>query len=347
MWVSSSHYSAGVILRHLCQEYVFTGQFWYNISVSGDIPSARFSAVGGGDPPSVANADPNLLTTFWLSGGLTGPTSSPSPASYDDIYRLQLAGTIAQNIQDARGTWTKISSTSSGNNIGTRMSQAGLAMRTNEGQAKLGLFGGCTNTDAKVSCAQQDAYVIVTSDGTSMSWNDIAACPSARLGAVLTPNYNPLFSDMAFLLLGLSPDNNSTDTNGLDNRGEIDVLSISQGVWTRVLPSCDPSSNPPCPVPREGAAVVSSANTMAGTASASASDIIIFGGKDKDGNVLDDAWVLRATTAQVTYSNQTNWGAQYGSGTLGSGANTHGQGVTDEVSNTIAIIQPTNPSFSF
>jgi hypothetical protein len=70
---------------------------------------------------------------------------------------------------------------------------------------------------------------------------------------------------------------------------------------------------------------------MVGSPSSTSSDIIIFGGKDKDGNVLNDAWLLRAITAQVTYSNQTDWGALYGNGGLASGVNANGQGVTIEV----------------
>lgn len=215
-----------------------------------------------------------------------------------------------------------------------KVGQAGLSMRTSEGQARIGYYGGCDNTTTgAVSCAGQDIHVFSSEDS---QWSDINSCPSARLGAVLAPNYNPLFTgqafgDQAFLLLGLSPNTNTTDTNGLDNKGEIDVLSIAQGVWSRVLPSCDPSSTPPCPVPREGAAIVSSSRSMAGPASSTASDIIIFGGKDKDGNVLNDAWLLRAVTAQVTYSNQTDWGGLYGNGQLGSGVNANGQGVTIQV----------------
>lgn len=314
---------------------MFTGQFWYNVTnIQGDIPSARYSATGGGDPPSASNSDPNLLTTFWLTGGVeTGPDGSPTPVAYNDLYRLQMSGAIAGNIQNPVATWTKMASSQTGNAT-SRISQAGLAMRTLEGEATLGYYGGCASTsEPSVACAQQDAHVIGTASGGQ--WNDIVACPSARLGASFVANYNHLFSDMAFLVLGLSPSTNATDVQELGTRGEIDVLSISQGTWSRVLPSCDPESTPPCPVPREGAAVVSSASTMAAasnsSAASAASDIIIFGGRDKDGNVLNDIWVLRATTAEITYTNQTNWSALYGNGTVGSGPNTNGQGVTVEV----------------
>ncbi|PVG03601.1 hypothetical protein CPB86DRAFT_804086 [Serendipita vermifera] len=317
-------------------EYAFSGQFWHNVTVEGDVPSARYDAVGGGDPPSISNANTNLITTFWLTGGVstqasTSSSGRPTPGlePFDDLYRLQMTGTIAPNVQNAVARWEKVASPSAGE-LTPRHSLAGLMRRMNEGQAKLGLYGGCTSASENgVSCAEQDAYVIST---TSPTWNSIPKCPSARIGGSLVPTYNSLFDDMAFLVLGLAPAGNTTDDYALNQRGEIDVLNLSSGTWSRVLPSCDPSSNPPCPIPREGAAVVSSANSMAasaGGALSASSDILIFGGKDAQGNVLNDLWILRATTALITHTNQTDWGPQ-ATEALGSGVNTNGQGVTVE-----------------
>ncbi|KAG8820333.1 hypothetical protein FRC17_010196, partial [Serendipita sp. 399] len=316
-------------------EYAFNGQFWYNLTVEGDIPSPRFGAVGGGDPPSVDNSASNLLTTFWLAGGANMKNDgSYQPIEYDTIYRLQIGGTIASNYKDGKATWTRFASPST-SNVKARLAQAGMVMRTTEGDAKLGLYGGCEGSDISsvtVSCAQRDAHLLSTNDA-NIAWSTIPSnCPSARIGAVLVPTLNHLFADTAFLLLGLSPNSNVTDASRLDTRGEIGVLSLSQGTWTRILPSCDPLSDPPCPVPREGAAVVSSATSMVGSLGGGgvASDIFVFGGKDANGNVLNDVWILRATTAQITGTNQTDWGPLYGDSTLGSGVDTNGHGVTVE-----------------
>ncbi|KAG8778417.1 hypothetical protein FRC15_010823, partial [Serendipita sp. 397] len=285
-------------------EYAFNGQFWYNLTVRGDIPSPRFGAVGGGDPPSVDNSASDLLTTFWLTGGAnTANDGSYQPVEYDNIYRLQIGGTIAQNYKDATATWTRFANPSA-SRLNPRLAQAGMVMRTTEGSAKLGLYGGCEGDSAPhatVSCAQQDTHVLSTSDSNPV-WSSISKCPSARIGAVLVPTLNHLFGDMAFLVLGISPNSNTTDAARLNKRGEVDVLSLSQGTWIRVLPSCDPLSDPPCPVPREGAAVVSSSTSMVGSLGGGgvASDMIVFGGKDANGNVLNDVWILRATTAQIT-----------------------------------------------
>lgn len=316
-------------------EYAFNGQFWTNITVRGDIPPPRWGAVGGGDPPVVNNIDSNLLTTFWMAGGATVVSNGQAVETldYNDVYRLQMSGTVAQNYIDGTATWAKVASTAS--NVKGRIGQAGLVYRTDEGKAKLGIYGGCTGSQFQTlasvnqECAQADSYVLSTGD-SSPNWETIAQCPSPRVGASFVPTLNHLFSDMAFLLFGLSPNANTTDAAALEEKGEIDVLSLSQGVWTRVVPSCDPSSTPPCPVARQGAAVVSSPNPIVGTgiADGQASDVIVFGGKDKDGNVLSDVWILRATAAQTTFSNQTTWGAQFGDGTLGSGPDTNGQGVS-------------------
>jgi hypothetical protein len=62
-----------------------------------------------------------------------------------------------------------------------------------------------------------------------------------------------------------------------------------------------------------------------------ASDTIVFGGRDKDGNYLNDVWLLRATNATITTSNQTDWGPAYGDGVLQSGKFQNGRGVTVQV----------------
>ena len=95
-------------------------------------------------------------------------------------------------------------------------------------------------------------------------------------------------------------------------------------VWTRILPSGDPSSNPKFPSPREGAAVI----TLPGVAigGAAAFDTIVFGGRDAKGNYLNELWVLRAYNGSVTQSNQ-HWSG-FGDGNLQGGPDADGQGVT-------------------
>jgi len=141
-----------------------------------------------------------------------------------------------------------------------------------------------------------------------------------------------MFSQQVFMLFGLS-DPNQYDDGNLSTHGEIGVLHVDQGVWSRVLPSCDPggaTAVPECPVPREGAAVISSRTNLF-TGGLDASDTIVFGGRDKDGNYLNDLWLLRATNATITSSNQTDWGPAYGDGVLQTGKFQNGRGVTVQV----------------
>ena len=289
-------------------------------------PAPRWGAISGGDPPSQANTQ--IQTVSWLAGG----QDASQLFDWDEIWQLQIDGTIAENIQNAIATWTKTTAQVPAG-FKTKTGAAGTVMRplTNP-QYSLLSFGGCDGTiEGNATCAGGDAHTVVAgSDGNS--WNIITQCPSARYGAVLAQNHNDMFSQQVFMLFGLSDPNQYDDTN-LTTRGEIGVLHVDQGVWSRVLPSCDPGGAagvPECPIPREGATVISSRTNLVSGA-LDASDIIVFGGRDKDGNYLNDVWLLRATNATIQTSNQTDWGTEYGDGVLQSGKFQNGRGVTVQV----------------
>jgi hypothetical protein len=134
------------------------------------------------------------------------------------------------------------------------------------------------------------------------------------------------------------------------------VLDINGGSWARVLPSGDPGStgNDAFPEPRSGAASISFPVGLVGSSPGSYSDTIIFGGKDSSGNYLSDMWVLRAYGASITQSGQ-QWSG-FGSGTLQTGVNANGAGVSVQYLTTCAKAigsqsspghgSPTNPPSS-
>lgn len=132
------------------------------------------------------------------------------------------------------------------------------------------------------------------------------------------------------MLLGLT-DPAQYDNSELETLGEVAVLNLDQGIWSRVLPSCDPTSTPACPTTREGAAIVSSGEAMVG-GNIGSSDILVFGGRARDGTMTNELWLLRATNATISRSDQTDWGPNFGDGELGSGIYTNGKGVTVKVS---------------
>jgi hypothetical protein len=252
----------------------------------------------------------------------------------DELWQLQVDGTIAENIQNAVAVWTKITASVPAD-LKKKTGAAGTVLRplTNPLYSLLS-FGGCdVVVEGNATCAGGDAHAVIAST-TGSSWNTIGQCPSPRYGASLAQNHNDMFSQQVFMLFGLT-DTILYDDADLSTRGEIGVLNVDQGVWSRVLPSCDPgngtsTATPECPIPREGATVISSrTNFISG--GLDASDTIIFGGRDKDGNYLNDVWLLRATNATITSSNQTDWGTAYGNGVLQSGRYQNGQGVTIQV----------------
>ena len=269
-----------------------------------------------------------IPTVSWLAGGQDGSQLF----GWDELWQLEVDGTIAANIQTATATWTKVTAQVPAA-FKTKTGAAGTVLRplTNP-QYSLLSFGGCDGvTVGNATCASGDAHAVIA--GTSVNtWSTIAECPSARYGAVLAQNHNDMFSQQVFMLFGLS-DPNLYDDGDLSTHGEIGVLNVDQGVWSRVLPSCDPGNGtaaPECPVPREGAAVISSRTNLISGA-LDASDTIVFGGRDKNGNYLNDVWLLRATNATITSSNQTDWGTAYGNGVLQTGKFQNGQGVTVQV----------------
>ena len=289
-------------------------------------PAPRWGAISGGDPPSQVNSQ--IQTVSWLAGG----QDASQLFGWDEIWQLQIDGTIAQNIQNAIATWTKTTAQVPAD-FKTKTGAAGAVLRPpTNAQYSLLSFGGCDGTlEGNATCAGGDSHSVTINTGGN-SWNSIPQCPSARYGAVVAQNHNSMFSQQVFMLFGLSDPNQYDDAN-LTTHGEIGVLHVDQGVWSRVLPSCDPGGAagvPECPVPREGATVISSSTNMV-LGGFDASDIIVFGGRDKDGNYLNDVWLLRATNATINVSNQTDWGTAYGDGVLQSGKFQNGRGVTVQV----------------
>jgi hypothetical protein len=321
------------------QEFDFTGQFWWKIDIgTTDNPAPRWGAISGGDPPSQANTQ--IQTTSWLAGG----QDATQLFGWDELWQLEIDGTIAQNIQNAKANWTKISAQVPAD-VRRKTGAAGTVLRPLVNpQYSLLSFGGCDDVlEGNATCAGGDAHSITASGSGGERWNTIAPCVSARYGASLAQNHNDLFTQQVFMLFGLTDPSLYDDADPAAH-GEIGVLNVDQGVWSRVLPACDPGNGtntgigigtaplgqPECPVPREGAAVVSSRTNLI-TGALDASDTIVFGGRDRNGTYLNDVWLLRATNATITRSNQTDWGAGYGNGVLQSGRFQNGQGVTVQV----------------
>lgn len=98
-----------------------------------------------------------------------------------------------------------------------------------------------------------------------------------------------------------------------------------------MLPSGDPGSDTTgstvtYPKPREGSAAFSYPLALVGEARTTSSDTIVFGGRDVNGNYLNDLWLLRAYLGSITETNGS-W-AGIGNGNLETGVDASGAGVT-------------------
>ena len=174
-------------------------------------------------------------------------------------------------------------------NLPTKFQQAGTVI----GQQII-TYGGCSiPPNSSFSCEGQDSYVINVPTGLNIP---PAPCPAPRQNAVLVPNFNDFstaFVSQVFLLLGTFNTSLWQDDGGLLH-GEVAVLDINTGSWSRVLPSGDPGTRngSSFPSPRQGAAAFASSIGLVGSSRPSFSDTIVFGGRDASGTYLSEVSVV-------------------------------------------------------
>ncbi|KDR83756.1 hypothetical protein GALMADRAFT_236113 [Galerina marginata CBS 339.88] len=302
-------------------EYDFNNQFWSEVVLSPGAPSPRWGASGGIDirtPPIQDAIVPGPNNTFYLAGGFNGNTVSP----LSDVWRLNVSGTLSSNLPDSvQGSWEHLTI----NSLPGRVSQAG-AVISHQVIATGGCDSNVSPTATNATCPKQDAFII---DALSQAAVTPSSCPAPRVAPVLVPNMNTFstaFGSQVFLLLGSFNSSLWQDSNGLV-RGEVAILDINTGSWTRILPSGDPDSSGVVrfPSPREGAAALSFSEALVGNSRPTSSDTIIFGGQDTNGSFLSDVWLLRAYTGAITPSSPT-WSG-FGDGQLQTGVNADGSGV--------------------
>ncbi|TDL29386.1 hypothetical protein BD410DRAFT_779784 [Rickenella mellea] len=320
-------------------EFDYNSHFWSQINISPGGPSGRWGSAGGTDLLAAPVQDPIIPgpnNTFYTAGGFDGTTISP----LSDIWQFNVAGVLTpNNPNNVVGSWQRMPSKGT---LASKVREGGTVMPS----TKIVAVGGCTNSAIHDnSCAQQDSYVM---DITSTNSISPPGCPAARVGPALVPNYNTLstsFKSQAFMILGTFNSTLWNDGNGL-TKGEVDVLDTDTGVWTRLLPSGDPGSGstPKFPTPREGASALSYPLALVGNARTTSADTIVFGGKDANGNYLQDVWILRAYLGSVSKTNES-WSG-FGDGNLQSGTNASGTGVRVQYVTTCAeaITPSTSPS---
>ncbi|EAU84773.2 hypothetical protein CC1G_00292 [Coprinopsis cinerea okayama7 len=318
----------------------FTNHFWSQIDIppaSG--PAPRWGSSGGIDTriaPVQDSVVPGPNNTFYLAGGSDKDRIYP----LSDVWRLKISGTLSANLPGAiRGSWERVELDEE------------LPGRERQGGAVVGYSivssGGCNvdvnDEDDDPTCAQQDSYVIDSQTRSSIS---PAPCPPPRLDPVLIPNMNgnsSRFASQVFLTLGTTNTSLWDDDGGL-HKGEIDVLDVSTGTWSRIIPAghSGPSGEVSYPTPREGAAVFASNRGLVGSARDGVADTLIFGGRDSTGRYLSEVWLLRSYSAAITSSFATWHG--FGDGNLQSGIDASGSGVTLEYLQRCATMkEPSQP----
>ncbi|KAH7914369.1 hypothetical protein BJ138DRAFT_1123641 [Hygrophoropsis aurantiaca] len=315
-------------------EFDYQDQFWSEVTLTGAGPPARWSASGGRDYRIPADTS-STNTTFYLAGGTNGTYLFP----LSDVWELSMSGTISANLatNNLYGSWNsqQIKTAAVG---GVSVDQASTVL-----SSSIVSVSGCNITDdASESCAEGNSYVMNPSASSEIA---PPACPVPRYGGALAPNFcaypSAGYATQVFLMLGTFNSSYWDDQGGLQ-RGEVAVLDIETGSWSRILPAGDPGTTgiPAYPSPREGAVALSFATALVGQNRAIASDTIVFGGKDESGTYLNEVWILRAYNGSISSTNGS-WGAP--DGPLQTGVDANGAGVTNQYMTECAVelVSPT------
>ena len=186
------------------------------MQLSGSGPTV-YDAAGGRDVRVPFNPS-TTSNTFYLSGGKQ--STSNGPASMSDTYSLVISGTLSPNLPNSTtGAWTK-------QEIGKLKSLSGIGS-TVIGQ-KIISYGGCeSSASPDISCTTQDAYVLDTSTGGSIS---PAGCAAPRLNPAIVANMNGAssnFGTQALVVLGTFNTTLWEDGSGLETSGEVVRGSIA------------------------------------------------------------------------------------------------------------------------
>ncbi|KAG6880048.1 hypothetical protein C0992_007365 [Termitomyces sp. T32_za158] len=299
-------------------EFDFNNKFWSEVNVPpGPLP--RWAAAGGIDLTTPPIQDPSLPSpnnTFYLVGGYDGNHSS----SFSDVWTLDISGTLSSNLpNDTDGSWDHLTI----QNLPSKSNVSGTVVGH-----QVVLTGGCSSPSEKDTCAEeQDSYVI---DTQRLMVTSLSVCPAPRTGPVLVRNSNGFtstFTSQVYLLLGTLNETRWNDDGGLGN-GEVAVVDIQTGTWSRILPSGDPGSSGQVtfPSPRKGSAAFSYPQALVGSSRNISSDTLVFGGQDSSGNLLSEMWLLRAYNGLVSPS-QNSWSG-FGDGHLQTGIDANGAGVS-------------------
>lgn len=322
------------------QEFDFVNQFWSQVSVGSSSPPARWGASGGRD--NTVQPNPSTTSnTFYMSGGTDGTNMYP----LSDVWELTVSGTLSPNLATnyTNGTWTSQTL----GNAGYSINQASTVVQTS-----LVSVSGCNTThNSNESCAEGNSYILNVGSSSETS---PPACPAPRYGGALVSNMSPFsssYSTQVFLILGTSNSTLWNDQGGLVN-GEVAVLDIGTGDWSRILPAGDPGVDgvQTYPTPREGAVALSYPQALVGSDKSVGSDTIVFGGQDESGEYLREVWILRAYNGSIS-SSDGSWGAP--AGALATGINANGANVTIQYMTRCAVqlmspnsTSPSSPSAS-
>ncbi|KAH9814719.1 hypothetical protein DFH28DRAFT_928824 [Melampsora americana] len=296
--------------------------FWAEpVSVNPRKPSPLYGAMGGIDPTYVPTA-PSTSSALIYMGGSNSTSSAPlTPSGL--IIDGQLGSntnTITLNVSDLTGG---VGGDPNSNNL--VKGRWGTSSTIMPG-SKLVVFSGCNTNPSDEFEESPNPTCSLTSGGilnfgsnfspvtlnssTTSSWQSFNYCPAPRIGGTMVPNRNTFDSSYSqqVIMIGGRPDLENWNDQGGSGLGEVDVLDVSSGTWSRVIPAQKDGEKFR---QKEGVIALALGHSIGATSSSNgATDILVYGGIDvATGEASSELWVLRLHGGRMT-GNGTTSGVQ-------------------------------------
>lgn len=296
--------------------------FWAEpISVNPNKPSPIYGAIGGIDPTYIPTAPSTSSALIYMGGSNSTSSASLSPSGL--IIDGQLGSntnTITLNVNDLSGG---VGGDPGSNNL--VKGRWGTSSTIMPG-SKLVVFSGCNTKPSDEFVDSPNPTCALTNGGilnfgsnfspvtlnktTSSSWQSFNYCPAPRIGGTMVPNRNTFDSSYSqqVIMIGGRPDLENWNDQGGSSLGEVDVLDLTSGTWSRVIPAQKENEKF---TQKEGVIALALGHNIGATSSSNGTtDILVYGGIEvSTGQASNELWVLRLHGAKMT-GNGTTSGVQ-------------------------------------
>ncbi|EGG08833.1 uncharacterized protein MELLADRAFT_77272 [Melampsora larici-populina 98AG31] len=281
--------------------------FWAEpISVNPNKPSPLYGAIGGIDPTYVPTAPSTSSALIYMGGSNSTSSASLSPSGL--IIDGQLGSntnTITLTVNDLGGG---VGGDPGSNNL--VKGRWGMSSTIMSDEFVDSPNPTCALTNGGILNFGSNFSPVTLNTTSTSSWQSFNYCPAPRIGGTMVPNRNTFDSSYSqqVIMIGGRPDLENWNDQGGSNLGEVDVLDLSSGTWSRVIPAQKEGERF---TQKEGVMALALGHNVGATSSSNGTtDILVYGGIDvSTGQASNELWVLRLHGGRMT-GNGTTLGVQ-------------------------------------